>query len=139
MWFSRQEWNANSLDPLLRCPAYRAKLNELTCTLAADGTEFKIVTEKQLRGPILDNVKFLLPYRQRQFDPACREMLEQLLVKPARVERVLERLQSKSMPRESVLPLVWHAIAEGWATVKLEQKLSGKSLMTWGGQVYELL
>lgn len=77
------------------------------------GWEFRVFTEREIRGPYLENAKFLLPYRNAPPDTAhVRLLLELVLdVEETDPEELLRRVTSDKWERATVVPALWHLVA----------------------------
>jgi hypothetical protein len=64
-----------SSDPILLSPAFRFRIDAARSYAAERRWEFHLVTEKEIRGPKLTNIRFLLPYRSRVVDGEIRRAI----------------------------------------------------------------
>lgn len=79
------------------------------------GMIFKIFTEREIRTPYLDNVKFLWPYKARTINEAIQEHILLVLsdLQEADPELLLMALCNDERNRGLMIPAVWHLIAHG--------------------------
>ncbi|HEY0974652.1 MAG TPA: heteromeric transposase endonuclease subunit TnsA [Solimonas sp.] len=115
----RQAWG--EFKPKLKAARKRATL---------EGWKFKIVTEKEIRTPLLDNADFLLDYKDREVDHLkCQRILRVLReIDGWTVNKLLDSMESElRTPRLELIPIVWHLVATKQAQVDLQVPLSGKS------------
>ena len=86
--------------------------------------DFRVFSEKEIRGPFLDNAKFLLPFRVRDFAPhlvtAITDWFGSLGV--ATVEQYIEHRGEADALAD--IPCIWHLLATGKLVCDLNRKLS---------------
>jgi len=107
-------------------PKFRAALNYAH----SKGWNFKILTEKEIRTPYLDNIKFLLPYLNTEY--ACpndtallMEWMKKLEISsPAEIIVAAVRDRYK---QAELLYCVWHLIAIGFIGCELSVPLTMNS------------
>ena len=85
--------------------------------------DFRVFSEKEIRGPFLANAKFLLPFRVREFAP---EQIARVMVwfgnhGVATVEQYIEQHEETAL---ADLACVWHLLATGKLVCDLNRKLS---------------
>lgn len=99
------------------------------------GWQFKLVTEKEIRGPYLDNARFLLNFRNREF---CPEWLSRVgnqigkqlaLTGSASVYELLERTCSHEEQKAEFIPAIWHLVSNQKLTVDLDIPLTMSSVI----------
>lgn len=95
---------------------------------AADrGWVFEVVTESVIRGPRLDNVRFLLPFQKRRFAPELQDRLLDALgwAGALTVSELLEKVSfSNEMERANGLACIWQLLARGCVFGNLWEPLS---------------
>jgi hypothetical protein len=84
---------------------------------------FRIVTERQIRGPVLENAKRLLPLR---FAPLDVEVAHQALhaIGPLDAPTFGTVLAALSMGRRTALATIWRLIARGTLRVDLSKPIT---------------
>ena len=87
---------------------------------------FAIFTELEIRTPMLDNVRFLLPYKKRSSSPETEEwilnLLEDLIEStPAALIALLHR---DRWNQAAILPVVWKLLAERRIAFPFEEPLN---------------
>ncbi|KAF7788544.1 hypothetical protein PRUB_a1534 [Pseudoalteromonas rubra] len=77
------------------------------------GWLFKVFTEKEIRGPFLNNVKFLWPYKHRTFDEAMLVHVLTIMsdLQEADPALLTATLFSDKKNQALVIPVIWHLIA----------------------------
>lgn len=76
------------------------------------GWDFAVFTEDRIRGPRLQNLRFLHAYREQPLDPSVeRAILAAIRAGDATPKSVLERLGSNGYDKASALPSLWRMIA----------------------------
>lgn len=78
------------------------------------GWQFGIVTETEIRTPLLKNVQFLLPYRKRSSTPETEKwILDELeALGEATPSMLISLLYSDKWNQAAILPIVWKLLAE---------------------------
>ncbi|MBX7222823.1 MAG: TnsA endonuclease N-terminal domain-containing protein [Blastocatellia bacterium] len=115
------------------CPKFRAAQQYAI----KEGWRFRIVTERKIRGIRLNNVKFLLPYRNLEFAPEQLQMVSKTIQQceitgTAGIERVLDRLAESRTRQAELLPVIWHLLAVGLIQTDLNQPLRMTSILDAG-------
>ena len=86
--------------------------------------DFRVFSEKEIRGPFLDNAKFLLPFRVRDFGPAqllgIMEWFGERGV--ATVEQYIQHRGEENALAD--IPCIWHLLATGKLLCDLNRKLT---------------
>ena len=99
----------------------------------AQGWRFRVLTERRLRGALLDNVRFLRPYRREPRDERDCALLLTLLTRMERctVDDLLAACEREhSRERGLLLPSLWRLLAAHEAGAELRaQPLSFKTLL----------
>lgn len=77
------------------------------------GMIFKVFTEREIRTPFLDNVKFLWPYKARKVEQAIQERILLVLsdLQEADPELLLIALCNNERNRGLMIPALWHLVA----------------------------
>lgn len=110
--------NWDKLQPKFRMAIKYAKENQW---------RFKIVTEKEIRTPYLESVKFLLPFiRQGASEEADMALLVGNLKKLGRATPtgLLEKIYSDPWNQARLLPTLWYLIGTGQIGMNLNQKIT---------------
>lgn len=78
------------------------------------GWVFLILTEREIRGPKLENVRFLLPYRRRQPSPDVERWLLERIEDVAETtpRDLIESLYQDKWNQAALLPVLWKLLAE---------------------------
>jgi hypothetical protein len=78
------------------------------------GWQFRIFTEREIRTPVLDNARFLLPYRRRtpsvETEQWVLDFLHELV--ESTPETLISLLFQDKWNQATVLPVVWKLLAE---------------------------
>jgi hypothetical protein len=95
--------------------------------------DWQIFTEKEIRTPLLDNLKFLREYHSLEPDPALlHEVIAYL--QTARISVTVESLLKKLCPTEDkilhITPAIWHLIATKHIMVDLKKTLTMNSKLS---------
>lgn len=93
---------------------------------AERGWRFEVYTEKEIRTPYLKNIRFLFPYRERQFpEPIISWVLQTLsdLVE-SDPDFLLCALCKDKSNRAELIPVIWHLVASGAIDCDLEEPLT---------------
>lgn len=96
---------------------------------AERGWRFEVYTEKEIRTPYLKNVRFLFPYRERQFpEPIISWVLQTLAdLIEADPDLLLCALCKDKGNRAELIPVIWHLVANGVIDCDLEEPLTMRS------------
>lgn len=96
---------------------------------SGQGWRFEVFTEREIRTPYLDNVKFLWPYRERvpsaDLPPWVLETLSDL--DEADPDLLLCALCRDQTNRARMIPVLWHLIATGAIGCDLNVPLTMRS------------
>lgn len=97
----------------------------------ARGWVFKVFTEREIRIPYLDNVKFLWPYRDRPIEQAMTEHVLSVMsdLEEADPQLLLLALCSDERNRAFMIPIVWHLIANFRIGCDLDEPLTMQSAL----------
>lgn len=137
--------SASSPLPILYEVKYRANFREQWRNLlpkfraaksycAQRGWRFEVYTEREIRTPYLDNVKFLWPFRNREPDPFLRAQVLEVLegCNEVSVSNLLAILAPNPKVRGELIPVMWHLVANGAVCCDLNIPLSMKAVLTIG-------
>lgn len=137
--------SASSPQPILYEVKYRANYREQWRNLlpkfraaksycAQRGWRFEVYTEREIRTPYLDNVKFLWPFRNRE--PASLQRAQVVGVFEScsfiSVSNLLGMLAPDLKQRGELIPVLWHLIANGVVCCDLNIPLSMASVLSIG-------
>jgi hypothetical protein len=112
---------------------YREKLAELRPKFKAafrfvktNGLRFRVMTDREIRTPYLTNAKFLLRYRNIDTDPDHVHMLLDALGRHAEIspELLLSSITEDKKAQASILPALWHLIANSIIYANLNEQLT---------------
>jgi len=95
------------------------------------GWQFAVFSERQIRTPMLDNVRFLLPYRNRQSTPEVEEWILQLLTDliESTPRTLISLLYQDKWNQAAVLPVVWKLMAQRRISFLFDEPLGMDSLI----------
>lgn len=89
------------------------------------GWRFVILTEREIRTPYLQNVRFLRGYRALEPDRRDVSLLKASLRHGSKqVEQVLESAAADRWRRAELIPVLWHLVASGAVEVDLSVPLT---------------
>lgn len=90
------------------------------------GWTFKVFTEKEIRTPYLENVKFLWPFKQREFDEAMLNYVLSVMSDLQEADPALlsAALFSSRKNQATVIPVIWHLVAKLRIGCDLNQPLT---------------
>ncbi|WP_216891721.1 TnsA endonuclease N-terminal domain-containing protein [Pseudomonas putida] len=102
------------------------------------GWRFEVFTEREIRTPYLDNVKFLWPFRNRQPSPLLRGAVEAVFDSYTEISvgDLLRMLAPAPKQRGELIPVLWHLIADGSIHCDLNLPLSMVTMLS-AGEVLE--
>lgn len=94
---------------------YRPKFKAAFRFAKKKGWQFRIITDREIRTPYLDNAKFLFPYIKPE-QPHEFEVVQNVLVKmhefrETDAETLLVSLCQDKWNQARLLPVIWHLIA----------------------------
>lgn len=109
--------------------AYRPKFRAAQRYARQQGWRFRLITERHVRTPYLDNVKFLVSYRVRHVDDAHQAQLLRLLseVKETDPVSLLALISPDRWRHAQLLPTLWQLIARRQVGADLAQPLTMRS------------
>jgi hypothetical protein len=110
---------------------YRPKFRAAQRYAREQGWRFRLVTERHVRTPYLDNVKFLAPYRSISGNDSYRTQLLQILSDLQETDPVslLTRISPDRWRQVQVLPTLWQLVTTRQVGADLEQPLTMRSRM----------
>lgn len=97
----------------------------------ARGWRFQIVTEQEIRTPYLQNVKFLLPYRNVKFDWNEQQILLNKLkdMRETNPESLMLACYKDYFNRAKLIPVMWHLVCVSRIGIDLELPLTMHSVI----------
>lgn len=97
----------------------------------SQGWRFEVFTEREIRTPYLENVKFLWPYVERVPTPELRSRILQTLsdLDEADPDLLLCALCHDAGNRARMIPSLWHLVAVGAIGCDLNTRLTMRSLL----------
>ncbi|HKJ77782.1 MAG TPA: TnsA endonuclease N-terminal domain-containing protein [Gammaproteobacteria bacterium] len=118
----REQWPA--LKPKIQAAAQYAKHN---------GQRFKLLTERKIRTPFLDNALFLGRYRD--YSPSAenrRRLLDTVeSLGSVTVSALLDRVSQTQEEHLALMPVAWHLVATGQVDVDLDSPVKMQSVVTY--------
>lgn len=110
-------------------PQIKPKVRAARAYARERGWRFKLVTEREIRTPYLQSVKFLRQYRRLQPGDAERRLLLDRLreLGESDPERLLLAIHAEPVKRAELLPTLWHLVAVGEIYADLNQPLNMRS------------
>lgn len=114
---------------------YKPKFKAAIRYAKAKGMRFKLVTEREIRTPLLNNIKFLLPYRGNQPVDAHESILLKRLreLRECDPETLLIAIFRDKWSQAELIPSLWRLIATGSISANLNVPLS-MSTRIWSRQ-----
>lgn len=90
------------------------------------GWRFRILTEQEIRTPLLENARFLLRYQKLDMDWDKAQVLLLMIreLREATPESLLLACSADAMERARLLPMLWHLVAIGTLGCDLNRKLT---------------
>lgn len=106
--------------------AYRPKFRAAQCYARQRGWRFRLVTERHIRTPYLDNVKFLRPYRTVPVNDSYRTRLLNTLAHLEETDpaSLLAAVCNDRWQQVQLLPLLWQLVATRQVSTDLYQPLT---------------
>lgn len=106
--------------------AYRPKFRAAQCYARQRGWRFRLVTERHIRTPYLDNVKFLRPYRTVPVNDLYRTRLLNTLAHLEETDpaSLLAAVCNDRWQQVQLLPLLWQLVATRQVSTDLYQPLT---------------
>lgn len=117
---------------------YKPKFAAAKTYAAERGWQFQVVTEKDIRGPLLDNLKFLREYHR--FSPTMQEIVPVLeAIKVAggtcTFSELVDRLCGDDTgSRLRIIPVVWHLIATRHLRINLNMPITDQVAISLAGR-----
>lgn len=116
---------------------YAPKFEAASCFASERGWEWRIFTEKDIRTPYLDNLKFLREYHSAEPEASLQQEVIGYL-QDVRGSVTLESLLQKLCPTEDrvlhIAPAIWHLVATKRISVNLTKPLTMKSKLSLSGK-----
>ena len=118
------------VKPLLQLERPSDKLKHqmaaATAYAEARGWQYKVVTERDIRIPRLENIIFLRPFEKRVPAPEIREMILVRVqeMRAPDVETLLAAIYNDKWNRATLLPYVWHLIGTGDIYTDLDKPMT---------------
>jgi hypothetical protein len=116
---------------------YASKFEAASCFASERGWEWRIFTEKDIRTPYLDNLKFLREYHSAEPEASLQQEVIGYL-QDVRGSVTLESLLQKLCPTEDrvlhIAPAIWHLVATKRIAVNLTKPLTMKSKLSLSGK-----
>lgn len=95
--------------------SYKPKFKAAMRYAKAQGWEFRIFTEREIRTPFLKNAVFLLKYKQPDPYPDSGDILEVLEklheLRETNVQTLLVSIHRDKWNQARLLPVIWHLVA----------------------------
>ncbi|MDQ3816346.1 MAG: TnsA endonuclease N-terminal domain-containing protein [Acidobacteriota bacterium] len=103
----------------------KPKFKAARCFAREKGWRFSILTEHEIRTPLLENARFLLPYRKLEMDWEQSQLLLQMLgeLREATPESLLLACGKELMERARLIPMLWHLVSIGMIGADLNIRL----------------
>jgi hypothetical protein len=98
---------------------------------AANGMDFKVVLDTDIRGQRLDNLDFLYGYREppKLFGSYKDQILINLDGKGASVSEILDTIAKDRLERAWILPSVWHLVWTKVLVTDLNKPITNSSIL----------
>ena len=97
---------------------------------ASNGWEFRVLTEEQIRGQRLTNVRFLSGYRSRKLDDTARDaILGELADHDMSIRSLTEVLSAKGMAATSTIAYAWVMVARGLLSIDMEVPITADTVL----------
>jgi len=114
---------------------YKPKIRAGRAHACGQGWRFKIVTEREVRTPYLENAKFLRPYRRIETNQEDTALLLDTLreMEEADPEGMLAAVYHDRMRRAELLPMLWRLLADGHITADLSRPLTMRTRIRIAG------
>ena len=113
-------------------PELKPKFKAAIAFCRTQGWRFKIITEVEIRGPELKNIKFLNGFLNHTSDATFQNKCSELLafihdLMQTTPEELLNRVSSDKMLQAEWIPVLWHLAVTHQINVNLSIPLSMKS------------
>lgn len=111
----------------------RVKFSILREYARTRGMDFKVVTDKHIRGTYLDNLKFLYPYLLKE--PKALKLYKTRILDivkssgPLSVTKVLDILAKNKTERAVILPPIWYLVSIKLLSTDLRKPLTNSSII----------
>lgn len=95
----------------------------------ANGMRFRVITDREIRTPYLENARFLLRYRNMAPDPSHVRILLDTLAKHVESSPglLLSAISQEKIVQAELLPTLWHLIANYVIQADLSDRLTMES------------
>lgn len=105
---------------------YKARFKAARRYAKAQGWRFRIITEREIRTPYLENARFLRPYRDNEADnPHCTLLLERLhALRETDPQTLIASFYRDRWNQAQVIPALWHLVATGYISTDLTLPLN---------------
>jgi TnsA endonuclease C terminal len=115
---------------------YRPKFRAACRYARQQGWRFRVVTERQVRTPYLENVKFLRPYRTIPVNDLHRTQLLDTLVALEDTDpaHLLATIAHDRWQQAQLLPILWQLVATRQVRADLAQPLTMHSRLWLEGR-----
>ncbi len=122
----------STLDLEKNATKYAAKFEAARAYCEQRGWSFRIITEKDIRVPRLDNVKFVRAYENQAHPPSMvTEVIKRMAdMGPTDSLTLLNQLSSDLDAQLQWLPVIWHLVAKRKIDVDWDLKF-GASVQLW--------
>ncbi|AZR82957.1 TnsA endonuclease N-terminal domain-containing protein [Thiomicrospira sp. S5] len=109
-------------------PKFKAAIRELK---SEPNTRFRIWTEQEILSPFLQNVTFLLPYKNRPFEKYQLATIQKILSRgqPTPINELLALCSTDEMEQAEFLNTLWYAVANQLVTTDLSTPLNMNQLI----------
>jgi len=111
----------------------RNKHADVSQFLTKLGHDFQIVTEKDIRGHRIDNLKFLYPHLQMEPEQlVCTEILQNIPAQGISIQALFDNIAKAMEKRAIFLPTLWHLVGMKYILIDLDQPIVMDSLLRPG-------
>lgn len=123
-------------DLLADWPRLKPKLRAGRAYSRERGWRFRILTEREIRTPYLQNARFLLGYRLPSMAKRDVETLMNAVRRrqEVRVDELMQSVSSDRWRRAELIPALWHLVATGVLATDLSIPLTMHSSVRFGTQ-----
>lgn len=117
-------------------PRLKPKLRAGRAYSRERGWRFRILTEREIRTPYLQNARFLLGYQRLTFARCDVEKFTNTLRRESemRIDQLLESISTDRWRRAEMIPVLWHLVAVGTLTADLRLPLTMHSVVRVGNE-----
>tara|TARA_R110000787_G_scaffold63679_11_gene144031 strand:+ start:119745 stop:120257 length:513 start_codon:yes stop_codon:yes gene_type:complete len=109
----------------------KSKIQAASDFASQKGWKFEIWTEKEIRGPRLENAHFLQMFRNADTDAETKQFVIETLssLQPVKLQSLLETLWPYKEDRALGLPVVWNLVANKEITFDLNTKICPQTML----------